>query len=215
MFVRDHMSSPVVTVSPDMPFQEALKLMKEKDFRRLPVVDKHGKLVGIVAESDLLYASPSPATSLSVWEMNYLLSKINVKKLMTEEVITIPPETTIEDAAHLMVEKGVGGLPVVDDQNHPVGIITETDIFKTLVELFSGGEPGLRLTMKVPCKKGVLARLSQAIFELGGNIVSVGTFPIDAPGEVGMVIKVQDVRQEQLVNTLEALGDRVTDAREV
>ena len=76
MFVGDHMSAPVVTVKPDLPFQEALKLMREKHFRRLPVVDKKDKLIGIVSERDLLYASPSPASSLSVWEINYLLSRL-------------------------------------------------------------------------------------------------------------------------------------------
>ena len=109
MFVRDKMSSPVVTVPPEMPFQDALRLMQEKNFRRLPVVDEKGKLVGIVAERDLLYASPSPATSLSVWEMNYMLSKIKINRLMSPEVITTTPDTTIEDAAHLMVKNRIGG----------------------------------------------------------------------------------------------------------
>lgn len=215
MFVRDHMSSPVVTIQPDLPFQEALRLMREKHFRRLPVVDKHGKLIGIVSERDLLYASPSPASSLSVWEVNYLLSKIKIDRLMSTSVITTTAETTVEDAAHLMVENRVGGLPVVDDQNRPIGIITETDIFRTFVSIFGGGQPGLRLTLSVPRRKGVLAKLAQAVFESGGNILSVGTFPIeDDSDSAGLVIKVQDVSQEQLIEKLESLGDHVIDARE-
>jgi acetoin utilization protein AcuB len=216
MFVRDHMSTPAVTVAPDMPFQDALQMMRERRFRRLPVVDKNGKLIGIVAERDLLYASPSPATTLSVWEMNYLLSKLKIERLMTKDVITTRPDTTVEDAASLMVEKKIGGLPVVDDNHQPVGMITETDIFKTLVEMFGGGQAGLRLTLEVPRGKGVLAKLSTAIFELGGNIVSFGSFPIDEkPEEDGIVIKVEGVSQNQLVDTLEAIGDHVIDAREV
>jgi len=216
MFVGDHMSAPVVTVKPDLPFQEALKMMREKHFRRLPVVDKKDKLIGIVSERDLLYASPSPASTLSVWEVNYLLSKIKVERLMSTSVITTTPQTTIENAAHLMVTHKIGGLPVVDDDNKPVGIITETDIFTTLVEMFGGGEPGLRLTLNVPKRKGVLAQLSQAVFELGGNIVSVGTFPVEEkPEEAGLVIKVQDVSKNQLIDTLEGIGDHVLDAREV
>lgn len=214
MFVRDRMTSPAVTVTGDVPFQDALKLMQERRFRRLPVVDDKGRLVGIVAERDLLYASPSPATSLSVWELNYLLSKVTVKGLMTREVVTTTPDTTIEDAARLMLDKGVGGLPVVDEANHPIGMITETDIFKTLVEMFAGGLPGVRLTLAVPRGKGVLARLAQAIFEMDGNIVSIGSFNLEAPGDDGLVVKVQDVHKEQLVPTLEALGDHVVDARE-
>ncbi len=216
MFVKNHMTTPAVTITPDTPFQEALKLMQEKGFRRLPVVDRKGKLVGIAAERSLLYAAPSQATTLSVWEMSYLLSKIKVRELMTQEVITTTPDTTIEEAAHLMVEKRVGGLPVVDADNKPIGMITETDVFRTLVEMLGGGQHGLRLTLNVPSGKGVLAKLSKAIFDLGGNIVSLGTFCNSGKNkEDGIVIKVQDVSREQLVDTLEALGDHVTDAREV
>jgi len=216
MFVREHMSSPVVTITPKTPFQDALRLMRERRFRRLPVVDKKGRLAGIVSERDLLYASPSPATSLSIWEMNYLLSKLEVWQLMTKKVITTTPDTTIEDAARLMMKNKIGGLPVVADDKQLVGVITETDIFKTLTEMFGGGQPGLRLTIEIPRKKGVLAQLSRAIFDLGGYIVSVGSFLIaEKPDEDGLVVKVQGVSQEQLVDTLEALGDHVIDAREV
>ena len=215
MLVRDRMSSPVVSVTPEMPFQDALKLMHERRFRRLPVTDTKGKLVGIVAERDLLYASASPATSLSVWELNYLLSKLKIRKLMTKKVITTTPDTTIEDAALLMREKRIGGLPVVDDNHRPIGIITETDIFKTFVEMFGGGQAGLRLSLEVPREKGVLAQLTRAIFELDGTIISIGSFNLDVPGDDGLVLKVQDVSRDQLVDTLEALGDHVIDAREV
>ncbi|MFQ5854758.1 MAG: CBS and ACT domain-containing protein [Anaerolineae bacterium] len=215
MFVRDRMSSEPITITHDTPFQDALKLMREQRFRRLPVVDKNGELVGLVSERDLLYASPSPATSLSVWELNYLLSKLQVREIMTKNVITTTPDTPIEDAARLIADNKIGGMPVVDEDNHVVGVITETDIFKTFVEMLGGGQSGLRLTLKVPERKGVLADLSRAIFDLGGNIVSVGSFYGEAPGERELVVKVRDVRRDQLVETLEALGDHVIDAREV
>ncbi len=215
MFVRDRMTAEPITVTPDTPFQDALRLMREHRFRRLPVVNEEGKLVGIVSERDLLYASPSPATSLSVWELNYLLSKLKIDEIMTREVIITTPDTPIEDAAHLIVTNKIGGLPVVDEQNRVVGVITETDIFKTFVEMLGGGQKGLRLTLEVPEKKGVLAQLAQAIFELGGNIVSVGSFYGDSPEERTLVIKVRDVERQQLVETLEKLGDHVVDARDV
>jgi len=216
MFVRDHMVSPPVTVGPDMPFQDALKLMQDNQLRRLPVVDGKGRLIGIVAERDLLYASPSPATTLSVWELTYILSKIKVEELMTKKVITTTADTPIEDAASLMVENNVGGLPVVDDEHKPVGMISDRDIFITLVELLSGGQAGLRLTLEVPNTKGVLAELSTAIFDLEGNIASVGTFPIsEEPDLNGLVLKVQGVSRNQLVDALEKLGDHVIDARDV
>jgi acetoin utilization protein AcuB len=210
------MVSPAITVSPDLPFQDALKLMQDNQLKRLPVVDKNGKLIGIVSERDLLYASPSPATTLSVWELNYILSKIKVEELMTKKVVTTTPDTPIEDAASLMVEYGVGGLPVVDAENKPVGIITDRDIFTTFVELFGGGQPGLRLTLEIPNAKGVLAGLSGTVFDLDGNIASVGTFPINQnPNLTGLVLKVQGVSRNQLVDALEKLGDHVIDARDV
>jgi acetoin utilization protein AcuB len=216
MFVRDHMTSPAVTIKSDLPFQEALRLMREHHFRRLPVVDNKGMLIGIVSERDLLYASPSPATSLSMWEVNYLLSKIKVNRLMSTSVISTSPDATIEAAAQLLVENKIGGLPVLDEENRPVGVITETDIFRTLVDMFGAGQPGLRLTLEVPSAKGVLAQLSKTIFELGGNIVSVGTFSLEGKPEVtGLVIKVFDVSKDELIASLERLGDHVTDAREV
>ncbi|MGD9046924.1 MAG: CBS domain-containing protein [Anaerolineae bacterium] len=215
MFVSDRMSSPVVTVAPDTSFQDALQRMRDHGCRRLPVVDPKGKLVGIVSERDLLHAEPSSATSLSIWEVHYLLWKIQIREIMTREVITTTPDTPIEDAASLMVTNKVGGLPVVDGKGKVVGIITETDVFRTFVEMFAGGQAGLRLTLQVPERRGVLAALSQAIADLGGSIESVGSFYGEVPDERGLVVKVRDVSQGQLVDTLEALGDHVVDARDV
>jgi acetoin utilization protein AcuB len=215
MFVRDRMSSPPVTIASDTSFQDALRLMNDHGFRRLPVVNKKGKLIGIVSERDLLYASPSPVTSLSVWEVTYLLSKILIREIMTTEVITTTPDTPIEDAAHLMAHNKVGGLPVVDENERVIGVITETDIFKSFVEMFAGGHSGLRLTLQVPEKKDILLDLSRSIRKLNGSIVSVGSFYGDVSGERGLVVKVKDANKGQLVDTLEALGDHVVDARDV
>jgi len=212
MFVSDHMASPVITVTPDTPFQDALKILRDKGFRRLPVIGENGKLVGIVSERDLLYASPSPASTLSVWEMNYLLSKITVEKVMTHNVITTTSNATLESAAYTLTIHKFGGLPVVDD-GKLVGIITETDIFKALVEIFGGGQTGLRLTMHIPNGKGVLAKLTQAVFEHNGNIISVGTFEVEKPDTTGIVLKVAGVDEESLINAVESLGDHVVDAR--
>jgi acetoin utilization protein AcuB len=209
------MSSPAVTITSDMPFTDALNLMQAHRFRRLPVVSQKGKLVGIVSERDLLYASPSPATSLSVWELTYLLSKLSVKELMTTDVITTRPDTFVEDAARLMADNKIGGLPVVDSLEQVVGVITETDIFKTFVQMYRAGHAGLRLTIKVPDRKGVLAELASAICDLGGSILSISTLYDDKTGDYMLVIKVAEVNKEQLVDTLEALGDHVLDAHEV
>ena len=215
MLVKNRMTSPAMTVTPETSFQDALKLMRDHKFRRIPVVDHEGKLVGIVSERDLLHASPSPATSLSVWEVNYLLWKLKVADIMTHHVITIAPDAPIEDAANLMVTRKIGGLPVVDNAGHVVGVITETDIFKAFAELMGGGEKGLRLTLQVPSGSGTLARLSRAIFDAGGIIVSVGSLDKESDGMRELIVKVRGVGKDQIVKTLEALGDHVVDAREV
>jgi acetoin utilization protein AcuB len=215
MFVGDRMSSPAVTVGGKTTFQDALQRMKDQGFRRLPVVTKKGRLVGIISERDLLHAAPSSATSLSIWEITYLLSKLQVKELMTRDVITTTPDTPIEDAARLMAAGRVGGLPVVDADNHVVGVITETDIFETFVELFAGGQAGVRLTLEVQEEQGVLSMLSSAIRDLGGTIESVGSFYGEVAGKRGLVVKVRHVSKDQLVDSIEALGDHVVDARDV
>ena len=215
MFVRDRMSTPAVTITPTATFPDALQLMRERQFRRLPVVDKKGRLVGIVSERDLMYASPSSATSLSIWEVHYLLARLHVNEIMTTDVITTTPETPIEDAARLMVTHKIGGLPVVDECREVVGVITETDIFQTFVEMFANSSPGVRLTLEIPEEKGVLLELSKTIYDLGGTIMSVGSFDARRPGERGLVVKVRGVDRDQLVRAFDTHGDHVVDAREV
>lgn len=215
MLVKERMVSPAITVTPETSFQDALKLMRDHKFRRIPVVDSNCKLVGIVSERDLLHASPSPATSLSVWEVNYLLWKLKVADIMTHHVITIAPDAPIEDAANLMLTRKIGGLPVVDHENKVLGVITETDIFKAFAELMGSGEKGLRLTIKIPSGSGTLAKLSQAIFEAGGLIISVGSLDRESDGERELIVKVRGVTKDKIVSVLEALGDHVVDAREV
>ncbi|MCB0047136.1 MAG: CBS domain-containing protein [Caldilineaceae bacterium] len=215
MLVRDKMSAPAQTIRPDTPFQDAVKLMREHNYRRLPVVNDKNELIGIVSERDLLHASPSPATSLSIWEMNYLLWKLKIEELMTRKVISVSPDTPIEEAAHLMVSRKIGGLPVVDDGNHVVGVITETDIFQVFTEMLGSGEHGLRLTLKVPSGSGTLAKLSRVIMDQGGYIVSVGSLDRESDTTRRVVVKVRGVAKDTLIGALEEIGDRVVDAREV
>ncbi|MCB0142343.1 MAG: CBS domain-containing protein, partial [Caldilineaceae bacterium] len=126
MLVKEYMTSPAATISSKIGIQAGLKMMKEGKFRRLPVVDDRGKLVGIVSERDLLHASPSQATSLSIWELNYLLSKVQIAEIMTKNVMVARPEASLESAASVMLDNKIGGLPVVDADNKVIGIITES-----------------------------------------------------------------------------------------
>ena len=128
MLVGKRMTKPVITVSPDLPIQEAMAQMRREKVRRFPVVNEKGHLVGIVSEKDLLNAAPSDATSLSIYEVNYLISKITVERVMTRDVITIDEDCPIEEAARIMADKKIGSLPVLSS-GKLVGIITETDLF--------------------------------------------------------------------------------------
>ena len=131
--VRNWMTQDVITVKPQTSLPEAHQIMMDEEIRRLPVVDDDNKLVGIVTLGDVRGAQPSPATSLSIWELNYLLSSLIVDKIMTPEPMTISPDATIGNAARTMLEHRVSGIPVVDKEGKLAGIITESDIFSMVV----------------------------------------------------------------------------------
>jgi acetoin utilization protein AcuB len=212
MFVGERMSRPVITLTPDMPIHDALDLFKKEHIRRAPVV-KDGKLVGIVSEKDLLNASPSPATTLSIWEMHYLLSKITVSEVMTRNVITVTEDTPIEEAARIMADNKIGGLPVMRD-GQVVGIITETDLFKIFLELMGARKKGLRVTILVEDKPGQLARITKAVADLGGNFVAFGQFSGEDASTSLITFKVQGVTREQLKQALGEWCKEVWDIRE-
>jgi len=213
MLVRERMSKQPVTITADVPITEALRIMRENQVRRLPVLDSEGALIGIVSEKDLLYASPSPATSLSIYEMHYMLSRLKVTELMTPDPVTITPDTLLEEAALIMADNKIGGLPVMEN-GQLVGIITETDIFKVFLELLGAREKGLRLTLRIPERMGEMARITTAIAELGGNIMALGTFLGDDPTTAIVTVKVVDATEEELEAAMEDLELEVVDSRE-
>ncbi len=214
MLVGERMTRNPLTTTPDTTVTEALAYMRREKVRRLPVVDKKGKLVGIVSDKDLLYASPSPVTSLSVWEIHSLLAKLTVSEVMTKKVITATEDVPLEDAARTMADNKIGSLPVVRDGTL-VGIITETDLFKIFIELFGAREKGVRLTLLIPAARGELARITGEVADLGGNILALGTFLGEDPTNGLCTIKVEGVPKKTLVAALEPLVLEVIDAREV
>lgn len=213
MLVGERMSHPVITVSPDTPVLDAVDMLRKEHIRRAPVVHD-GKLVGIVSEKDMLNASPSSATLLSVWEVNYLVSKIKVKDVMTRKVLTVTEDTPIEEAARIMADNKVGGLPVMRD-GKVVGIITETDIFKLLLEMMGARQKGVRISLLVPNVAGEIAQLSRAVFEKGGNIIALGTFAGEDPSTSELVFKVEGVSEEELRSTLAPLALKLKDVRTI
>ena len=212
MLVGERMSHPVITVPVDMPVPEALAMFKRERIRRAPVV-KSGKMVGIVSDKDLLNASPSPATSLSIWEMNYLLNKITVADVMTKDVLTISEDTPIEEAARIMADSKIGGLPVMRD-DHVVGIITETDLFKVFLELMGARETGVRVTALLQDKPGQLAQITEAVAEAGGNFVAFGQFVGEDPSNRLVTFKVRGLEKSALKSIISNIAKEVWDVRE-
>lgn len=213
MLVKERMSFPVITVYPETSMQEAHDLMRKEHIRRLPVVNRRGQLVGIVSETDLLKASPSEATSLSVWEVRELLRKIKIEEIMTRDVVTVTESTPLEEAARIMADSKISGLPVLSD-NKLVGLITETDLFKTFLEMFGARNAGVRLTVLVPKGPGQLAQLTKAIYELGGDIIALGTFEGEN-SETGMItVKVGGVKLVDLVAAITPCVLKVVDVRD-
>ncbi len=211
MLVGERMSKPVITISPDMTLPDAINLLKTERIRRAPVV-KDGKLVGIVSDKDLINASPSPATSLSIWEMNYLLSKIKVSEVMTKNVLTVTEDTPIEQAARIMADNKIGGLPVLNN-GQVVGIITETDLFKIFIELMGARESGVRVTALIEDKPGQLAKLTEAIAKAKGNFVAFGQFTGATPQDKMVTFKVSGMTMGQVKEAIAPLVKSLVDIR--
>lgn len=211
MFVGERMNRPVISVSPETPVNDALHLMRTEHIRRAPVVS-HGKLVGIVSMKDLLNASPSNATTLSVWELNYLLSKLTVDRIMTREVYTVGEDTPIEEAARLMADKRVGGLPVIRG-GEVIGMITETDLFKIFLELMGARDAGVRCEVRMVDEPGQLARLTGALAGAGGNIIALGTFAGEAPGHSIVTFKVSGLTPDEVRAQITPVVESVADIR--
>jgi len=208
MLVKNRMTPNPVTVTPDTSLVEAMRIMGERGFRHLPVVNKKGKPVGIITQTDLLNASPSPATALSVSEINYLLANLSIQDIMSSPVVTVSDDTPLEVAARLMVENKFGCLPVIG-AGKLVGMITETDIFKSFVEILGGEDATLRVTLRVPDVRGELSRLSEVIANLGGNICSVAAFESEDAEHAYLVFRLEGVEEEVLAPALEAGGEQI------
>jgi acetoin utilization protein AcuB len=208
------MTPDPITVQPDLSIAEAMEQMRQDGVHRYPVVDKKGKLVGMVTDEDLLYASPSSVTSLTVWEITYLLNQVTVKEAMSKKVITIEEDCPIEDAAGIMRKEDVSGLPVMRD-GQLVGIITESDLFDIFLELFMAQEKGVRLTVMAPYVLGSLAKLTSVITEAGGLIHALNTFLGEDESTWGCHLKVADISKERLVELVEPLVVEILDVREI
>ncbi|MGT2959782.1 CBS domain-containing protein [Streptococcus caballi] len=168
MPVKDFMTQKVVYVSPDTTVAHATDKMREQGLRRLPVIE-NDRLVGLVTEGTMAEASPSKATSLSIYEMNYLLNKTKIRDIMIREVVTVSQYASLEDAIYLMMKHSVGVLPVVDN-DQVYGIITDKDVYKAFLEISGYGQDGIRLVVSADDSVGVLAKLAETISSVNLNI---------------------------------------------
>ena len=199
MLVKDKMTTNLSVVTPDIRISEALKMMKDGRFRRLPVVQA-GKLVGIVTDKELRDATPSKATSLSMHELNYLLDKTTVGDAMHKHPLTVQEDDLLETAALMMRNNKVGALPVMKGKML-VGIITESDIFDTFIDMMGMRGPGRRLPLLLPDVAGSLATVTRIISGFGCNIRNIGYF-----GEGELFIRLEDGDIEGAATALKMAG---------
>lgn len=206
MFVRNKMTANPFTISPDQTIPDAHEMMAQHGVKRLPVM-KNGKLVGIVSKEDITQASPSKATTFSMGEITYLLAKTKISQIMTKDPITISSNALLEEAATLMRDNNVSFLPVVDD-GKLVGIITESDIFDSFIELLGFREPGTRLTVEADDAPGIMSNLTSIIGRFGANITHVAVYR-GANGKSAVVVGINSLNTAEMEKSIEEKGFKV------
>ena len=213
MAVKDFMTRKVVYISPDTPIAHAADIMRDQKLHRLPVIE-NDKLVGLVTEGTIAEASPSKATSLSIYEMNYLLNKTKVKDVMIHDVVTISQYASLEDATYLMLKNKIGILPVVDNEQ-VYGIITDRDIFKAFLEVSGYGEKGVRMRFVTEDEVGVLSHIIALLVEENLNISNTVNIPrkdgkvvieVQIDGDIDLVslkskFEVHNIKVEDITRT--------------
>jgi len=197
MYIRNYMTSNPCTVSPDATIADAMELMRTKKIGSVPVV-KNGKLVGIITKGKLLEFSPSPATSLSIFEISYLLSKTKIDSIMTKDVFTVAPGDLLEEAAVRMRESDISGLPVIED-GKLVGMITETNVFDAFIEIMGFKDQASRISIDIQeDKPGILAKVTGIIAGLDINISHLALFRNE------LILRVNVLETAEVIKSLEA-----------
>lgn len=209
MLISHWMTSAVITITPDRSMMKASKLMKDNNIHRLPVVDENGVLVGIITDHDVKEASPSKATTLDMHELYYLLSEIKAKDIMTKTVITVRKGDTIEKAAAIMMEKNIGGLPVVDDNRKVEGIITDKDVFKALIQTTGVLHGGVQFGLRLSNKPGGLVPALDFLKDNGARLMSILTSYEPTGVEMRDVFfRIKDMDKPSLNKIKEGLEER-------
>ena len=211
MTVSKNMTINPVTTTPDMGVFEAFELMKSEGVQRLPVLDGEGNLVGIISEKNITSAAADK--EVSIVEFALLLSKIKVGDVMTKEVITVSVDDPVEMAARKMSDNDISILPVVDNNGKLVGVVSRSDLFRLLLDLFGTRHYGIRVTFRIKDQKGVIAKLAIALEKIGANIVSIGNLDSDQ-GYSTIIMKINGVEESLIKDALTPLVDGNLDIRE-
>ena len=206
MYVKNRMTANPYTITYDAPISEVIELMRTKNLKRVPVV-KGEQVVGILTQTDIQKVSPTKATTLSIFEVNYLLSKTKVNDAMSKDVITIAPDALLEEAAVLMRENRIGTLAVVED-NKLVGIITESDIFDAFIDLLGAREQGSRITIEALDVPGALARITKVFQEFNANITNIVAYR-GTNGTSDVIIRTKTMNTEPIEEKLKEYGYRI------
>ena len=210
MLVKNWMSKEVITVDADDTMQNAIYTLQEQNIKMLPVMDDV-KLVGIITDRDLKKASPSDATTLDMHELLFLISKIKVRDLMKEPVFTAKPDDTVEEAAALLLEKKISGLPVIDEHNRLVGIITRSDIFRVLLSLSGLGKKGIQFAIRIKDMPGIIKEVRELIHEHGGRTASILSSSDNAPeGYLNFYFRIYQIDRKKLPSLLDKVKEKGT-----
>jgi acetoin utilization protein AcuB len=214
MLIKEIMTPNPITAEPDMPVTKAQRLMEEDRIRHLPVIKEGKGLVGLITRDALNRALPSELSSLSIWEINYQLARIQARDVMVRKILTVTEEVTVEEAAQIMIDKKIGSLPVMRD-GQLVGIVTDIDLLGALSNLMGWRQPGVRVTVQVPDEKGRLASVATAIADAGGLVVGGGSYSVGVPLRANIVLRVRNIPLQELTTLLTGLeGVQIIDIRE-
>lgn len=211
MIIKDRMTKNLITITKNENINKAMDIMAAHGLHRLPVVEGK-KLVGLLTKSMISQKGASKATSLSIFELNYLLSKITVSTIMEKKVITIYEDQLFEDAADLMLRYDIGCLPVLNKKNELVGILTQNDLFKAFTELLGYNEPGTRISLKAKDKIGVLEDITNIFVKHNCNITNLGVYDMDNDYK-NLIIRTNAEETTELQKDLKESGYEVLDVR--
>ena len=206
MYIKDHMTKNPFTISPETSVSKALDIMGLHKFHRLPVVNDDNKLIGLITEGLISETSGVSTTSLSVYELNYLLTRTKASEIMIKDVVTVSPDMFLEEAAQLMADNEIGVLPVVDKDNYVLGIITDKDVFLSLTEMLGYKSQGTRFVIACKDVPGEFAKVCELFAKENANIENLALYRSEERGTEAVVKATGEVSVEKMTKVLEDAG---------